>query len=215
MTMLIQSINASKPVKINFNHEEIMTGIFKSPIGEHAYITTLGLADDTIADKTVHGGPDQAIYLYHQEDYDWWSTELGKTIVPGTFGENLTLSGLGEISWVIGDRLKIGDVILEISAPRTPCFKLAVRMEDSSFVKKFVQAVRPGAYARVIKEGTVQVGDVVEIEKTPMDYASVKDVFIEWHQKNKSISQIQKALNSPIASMHRGKLQAWYDSQIL
>lgn len=134
---------------------------------------------------------------------------------PGTFGENLTLSGLDEIAWVIGDRLKIGDLILEITAPRTPCFKLAVRMEDKQFLKKFIQAERPGAYARVIAEGTVKVSDVVEIEKTPMDYASVKDVFIEWHRKDMSVSLVQKALSSPIASMHREKLQDWYDSHAL
>ena len=210
--MHIHSINASKPVKINFNHEEVLTGIFKTPVGESAHITKLGVAGDTIADTTVHGGADQAIYLYHQEDYDWWSNELGKPIAPGTFGENLTLSGLDEIAWVIGDRLKIGDLILEITAPRTPCFKLAVRMGDNRFLKQFVQAARPGAYARVIAEGTVKVGDVVEIEKTPMDYASVKDVFIEWHRKDMSVSLVQKAMNSPIASMHRAKLQDWYDS---
>lgn len=211
--MHIHAINASKPVKINFNHEEVLTGIFKNPVGESAHITKLGVAGDTIADKTVHGGPDQAIYLYHQEDYDWWSHELGKPIASGTFGENLTLSGLDEIAWVIGDRLKIGDLILEITAPRTPCFKLAVRMGDNRFLKQFVQAARPGAYARVIAEGTVKVGDVVEIEKTAMDYASVKDVFIEWHRKDMSVSLVEKALNSPIASMHREKLQAWYDNR--
>jgi MOSC domain-containing protein YiiM len=213
--MKIHAINASKPVKINFNHEEVVTGIFKSPLEGEVQITKLGVAGDTIADKTVHGGLDQAIYIYHQEDYDWWAKQLGKSLDPGTFGENLTLSGLDDIAWVIGDRLKIGDLILEITAPRTPCFKLAVRMGDNRFLKQFVQAARPGAYARVIAEGAVKVGDEVEIEKTPMDYASVKDVFVEWHRKDMSVSLVQKALNSPIASMHREKLQDWYDSHAL
>lgn len=208
--MLLESINIAKPVTIQFNNEDISTGIFKTPIEGSVQINSLGVVGDTIVNKKVHGGLDQAIYLYHKEDYDWWSQELGKVVGAGAFGENLTVSGLEDISWLIGDRLKINNVILEITAPRIPCFKLGVRMEDNSVVKKFVKAVRPGAYARVISEGVIQAGDVIEIEKTSKDYASVKDVFTMWYNKNKSLVDLKRILDSPVAIFHREKIQAWY-----
>ncbi len=209
--MLIASINSAKPVTINFNNEAVVTGIFKRPVEGSVQVTKLGLAGDTVVDSKVHGGLDQAVYLYHKEDYDWWSNELGKEIGYGAFGENLTVSGLDDISWVIGDRLIINELVLEITAPRTPCFKLGVRMEDTSFAKKFAKAVRPGAYARVLKEGVIKAGDSIVIEKTTMDFASVKEVFAEWHSNNKSLSILKKALDSPIAIVHREKIQKWYD----
>jgi len=208
--MQIKSINCSKPVMIDFNKQQIPTGIYKTPVPGSVQVTALGIAGDTIVDTTVHGGLDQAIYLYHKEDYDWWSRELGKDIPYGMFGENLTLAGLDDIAWVIGDRLKINDVILEITAPRTPCFKLGVRMNDSAFVKRFAEAVRPGAYARVLREGNIKAGDQVGIEKTTMPYATVKEVFNLWHSKEKPRELIKKALDSPIASVHRVRLEEWY-----
>jgi MOSC domain-containing protein YiiM len=211
--MQIESINVSKPVDIEFNGTSVTTGIFKRPIDGAVKITTLGLEGDTIVDESVHGGLDQAVYLYHKEDYDWWSQELGEPIAYGTFGENLTISGAEDISWVIGDRIIINDLVLEITAPRAPCFKLAVRMDDSGFVKKFAKAVRPGAYARVISEGVVQLGDKLTVEKAAKDYASVNEVFVLWHAKEKSTTLLQKALASPIAVVHREKLQAWYNER--
>jgi MOSC domain-containing protein YiiM len=210
--MLLEAINTANPVKIRFNDEDVMTGIFKSPVSESVNVTRLGIEGDTIVDTLFHGGVDQAIYIYHAEDYDWWSAELGRTIDHGTFGENLTVSGLAGIPWVIGDRIRINDVVLEISAPRTPCFKLAVRMNDNSFVKKFAQAVRPGAYARVITEGVIKAGDAIEIDRTAMDYATVNEVFSIWHSKDKPSHLLKKALESPVANMHRQQLQGWYDA---
>jgi MOSC domain-containing protein YiiM len=215
MYMQIVSINVAQPVTIRFNGEDVLTGLFKKPVDGQVSITPMGLAGDAIIDKSVHGGLDQAVYLYHKEDYDWWSNELGRDIPYGTFGENLTLAGSDDIAWVIGDRLEVNGVVLEITAPRTPCFKLAVRMDDSGFMKKFANAVRPGAYARVIKEGSVAVGNSISVEKTTMDYATVKEIFELWHSNNKSTAILIKSLSSPIAPMHRAKIQGWYDQLML
>ena len=210
--MLVESVNVAKPVTIEFNDQAVQTGIFKSTVAGAIEVSSLGLAGDTIVDKQVHGGLDQAVYLYHKEDYDWWSEQLGRTLDYGTFGENLTLSGVSDIAWVIGDRLKINNIELEITAPRTPCFKLGVRMQDPTFVKKFAKAIRPGAYARVITPGVLQAGDSVLVEKTTADFAAVKEVFAVWHSKDRPAAFLAKALASPIASVHKQKLQEWYDA---
>lgn len=207
--MYIVSINAAQPATIHFNGETVETGIFKKPQQGNVKITQFGVQGDAIVDKNVHGGLDQAVYLYQEEDYHWWSNELGKPLSPGLFGENITVAGLADVSLVIGDRLLINDVELEITAPRTPCYKLATRMEDSAFAKKFVRAQRPGAYARVLREGHISAGDTITLQQTKGDFASIAEVFELWHNKERSEAVIKKALASPVGIIHRTKLQAW------
>ena len=211
--MKLVSVNTSSPINIMFNNKEIATGICKCPCEGAVNVSQWGLEGDAIVDTSVHGGLDQAVYLYHKEDYDWWSDQLGTKVEYGMFGENLTISGVENMSWMIGDRITINDVELEITAPRIPCFKLAVRMADNQFIKKFAKACRPGAYARVIQEGILRVGDSLAVEKTTMDYASVKEVFSEWHKKDKSLALLKKALDSPIAKVHKLKIQHWYNEK--
>lgn len=211
--MKIESINIAEPVMIEHAGRTLETGIYKKPVSNSVSITKIGLIGDHIVDRTVHGGEDQAVYLYSQDDNDWWSKKLKRTINPGTFGENLTVSSFSTDSLKIGDRLNINGVILEISAPRTPCYKLAEKMDDSKFVKIFAEAVRPGAYARVIKEGDIKVGDEVTLVKTSEDYALINEVFIEWHSSNKSTEILRKALQSPISNYHRKVIHDWLDNK--
>lgn len=208
--MHIQSINIAQTRHIETPTERKKNGIVKTPVQGPIKIHKLGLEGDYIANKTVHGGEDQAVYLYSTEDNDWWAQALGREIPPGTFGENLTLVDFDSRECLIGDRVQIGEVLLEISAPRTPCSTLAVRMGDKDFVKIFFKAQRPGAYARVITEGSITAGDAATWIKTPSDFAKTLDVFIEWDKKIKSRDVLSKALNSPIAVVHRGKLEQWY-----
>ena len=120
-------------------------------------VTTLGLANDAICDVKHHGGVDQAVYVYGQADYDWWTAELGHELEPGTFGENLTVSKLESATLAVGDRLHLAEVVLEVTSPRIPCVTLAARMGDPAFAKRFRQAA-PGVYCRVIREGDVRAG---------------------------------------------------------
>ena len=79
--------------------------------------------------------------------------ELGREMPPGTFGENLTVEGLDLTGALVGERWRVGTAVLEVSLPRIPCFKLAHKMEDPKFIKRFAQARRPGCYLRIIEEG--------------------------------------------------------------
>ena len=184
------------------------TGIYKLPTNEAVEIKTLGIQSDFIASKKHHGGPDQAVYVYGAADYEWWSKELNRELAPGTFGENLTISELESAQFNIGDRLYIGAVILEVTAPRIPCGTFAARMEDSKFVKRFREAERPGLYCRVIMEGIVKAGDDVHVEKMDInDTISVLHVFRDYYEKNKSEETIRKHLNAPIAIRVRVQLE--------
>ena len=207
--MKIVSINVSEKELLKNAEKIVSTGIYKKPVHGPVFIDKYGIENDTIVDVSVHGGLDQAIYIYTQDDYVWWEKELNKKLEPGIFGENLTISSLGQAPITIGDHLHIGEVILEITAPRVPCFKLAARMDDSSFAKKFVKAVRPGVYARVLQEGTVNLNDTVMRVNTKNDYATTNDVFVEWHKKDRSMAVLRKALASPMASVHSERFREW------
>ena len=154
-----------KILSVNLGQERILerkdrvekTGIFKIPASEPVWLSTLGLQNDVIISKKHHGGPDQAVYVYGMADYAWWMNELGRELLPGTFGENLTIEELESAQFNIGDTLHCGDVTLQVTAPRIPCKTFAARMDDPYWVKKFRHAERPGLYCRVIKEGFVKM----------------------------------------------------------
>jgi MOSC domain-containing protein YiiM len=143
------------------------SAIVKQPVEGAVAVRGVNLEGDDQADRRVHGGPDQAVYAYARESYQWWEREIGRELAPGLFGENLTLAGVDVDSAVIGERWAIGTTLLEVTAPRIPCVKLAARMEDPLFVKRFAQARRPGAYMRIIEEGELQAGDEVRIAARP------------------------------------------------
>ena len=126
----------------------------------------LGLHGDVQADRTVHGGADKAVYAYAREDTEWWEGELGRPLEHGAFGENLTLRGValarthrGASEALVGERWRIGSVLLEVSEPRLPCWKLGARMGDPTMVKRFAKALRTGTYLRVIEAGELGAGD--------------------------------------------------------
>lgn len=125
-------------------------------------VHTLGLDGDDIVDTENHGGFEQAVYCYCRSDYDWWTSELGRELPSGVFGENLTLTGIASADAAVGDRLTCGDLVLEVTSPRIPCVTFAAHMNDPKFVSRFFRANRTGFYCRVISEGAVAAGDTFE-----------------------------------------------------
>ena len=159
--MQVLSINIGRAQPLDPHNPSRTSGIFKTPAVGPVQITVTGVSGDVIVNTQNHGGVDQAVYVYGRPEYDAFEHELGYALPNGIFGENLTITNLESASFTIGDRLSIGEVVLEVTAPRTPCESLNARMGDNQFVKRFFAANRPGFYCRVITPGTVQSGDVV------------------------------------------------------
>jgi MOSC domain-containing protein YiiM len=163
----VVSVNLASVRLIMINGEPVKTGIFKLPAEGRVAVGPEGLEGDRQVDRRVHGGPDKAVYAYGTGDYEWWAGELGRETEPGLFGENLTVAGLDPSHAEIGERWRVGSALLEVSEPRQPCSKLAAKMGDPRFVKRFARALRLGAYLRVVAEGEVGAGDDVEVAARP------------------------------------------------
>lgn len=205
--MKLISLNLGQERTIQRKDRVERTGIFKIPTPESVWLSSLGFENDMIVSKKHHGGPDQAVYVYGAADYDWWSKELGKQLVPGTFGDNLTISDLESAEFNIGDYLHIAAVTLQVTAPRIPCSTFAARMEDPQWVKKFRHAERPGLYCRVLQEGFVKAGGPVTVERYAGETLPVVQMFREYYDRNKSEVSLRRHLNAPIAIRARMDLE--------
>lgn len=205
--MKLISVNLGQERTLQRKGRVEQTGIFKFPTDEAVRVTKLGLEGDVIVSKKDHGGPDQAVYVYGAADYEWWSRELGMEIAPGTFGENLTISELESAQFNIGDYFHIGEVTLQVTAPRIPCRTFASRMDDSQWVKRFRHAERPGLYCRVTREGFVKAGDAVSIENYTGETISTLQMFRDYYEKDKSEETLRRHLKAPIAIRARRDLE--------
>ena len=163
----VVSVNVGASRTIPFRGAQIETGIWKVPVKGPIRARGVNLAGDDQADRSVHGGPDKAVYAYAQEDLSWWTAELGRVVAPGTFGENLTTAGIDVTNAVVGERWAVGSAVLEVSQPRVPCYKLGIRMGDQHFPPRFAAAGRPGAYLRIVAEGDIAAGDDVRVLSRP------------------------------------------------
>ena len=195
--MKVLSVNIGTPKKLPGGRKP--TGICKVPVAHAVRVRTLGLEGDAVCEAKHHGGPDQAVYLYGQSDYDWWSSELGARIEPGTFGENLTISDLISADYNIGDRFSIGEVILEVTAPRIPCGTLAKRMKDSKFPERFREAERPGLYCRVLREGALLAGNDVTLERATDPIVPILEIFRSFYRGDEDEQTLHWHLSAPLA----------------
>lgn len=201
--MKIISVNVGRARRIESAKNIDLTGIYKQPAAAPVRVTALGLDGDAICDVENHGGVDQAVYVYGALDYAWWSGELGRELLPGTFGENLTISGLESAALAVGDRLHAAGVILEITAPRIPCATLAARMGDPQFVKRFRHAERPGVYCRVIREGEIHAGESIRLEPYAGQTITVLEMFRAFYDRDWDEARLRRHLAAPIAIRDR------------
>jgi MOSC domain-containing protein YiiM len=167
------SVNVGAIRTLRVGRRTVTTGIWKYPVAGRVTARGINLRGDDQADRTVHGGPDKAIYAYALEDTTWWERELGGELGAGAFGENLTVAGIDVTNALVGERWAVGTTILEVRQPRLPCFKLGLRMNDPRFPRRFAHAGRPGAYLSIVEEGDLGAGDRIEIIERPRHHVTV------------------------------------------
>jgi len=191
------SVNVGQPRTTLFRGEPLMTAIWKRPVAGRVPVRGWNLEGDNQADRSVHGGPDKAVYAYAREDAAWWAAELGRPIEPGTFGENLTTTEIDLAAAVIGEQWAVGSAVLEVSQPRTPCFKLGIRMGDPRFPARFAAAGRPGAYLRIVAEGDIATSDPITVLSRPAHGVTVRDVERAYHADRSGVDRLLEAPELP------------------
>lgn len=192
MSARVLSINITSVVhEGEWTGSEGRTGIDKRSVVGPIEFKNNGVVGDRIIDTNVHGGYDQAVYAYAQEDALWWEKEINEEIPAGRFGENLRTEGIDVNAALVGEQWKIGSVILEVSQPRIPCRVFAGFWKRATLIKDFTQAGRPGAYLRIIQEGTAQAGDLIEVIHKPDHSVSISDLFSAKSGERAKINQIK------------------------
>ncbi|MFB9909246.1 MOSC domain-containing protein [Allokutzneria oryzae] len=173
----VESVNLAVVSTASWTGRKGSSGMDKRPTAGPALFTADGVTGDTVVDREVHGAWFQAAYAFQAEDLRYWSERLGKDLVPGNAGENLTLSGFDVNEALIGERWRIGATVLRVTGPRTPCRVFAGFWEHQRLVKEFTQVCRPGAYLAVEQAGEISAGDAVELVDRPDHDVSVATLF--------------------------------------
>lgn len=195
--MKVKSTNIGSRKTVDWRGKKVTTGIFKSPVQHPLYLGTEIVSEDVIADRRVHGGIDKACYLFSTEHYPYW-----KGLYPhldwnwGMFGENLSVEGLDESKLQLGDIYRVGTALVQVSQPREPCFKLGIRFGSQEVLKQFIDHAYPGTYVRVLEEGKVSVGDVLELISRPETSISIRELFNLIFAREKDSDLVSRALAS-------------------
>ncbi|MCQ4196413.1 MULTISPECIES: MOSC domain-containing protein [Streptomyces] len=175
--MKLLSVNLGRVKSVPYtDHPRGVTGIDKRPADGPVRVAApgpkgvgaSGLAGDAVCDTRHHGGDDQAVYAMAREDLDAWEHELGRPLADGSFGENLTTTGLDVSGALIGERWRVGpDLLLEVTSGRIPCRTFQGHMGEERWMKRFMEKAAPGAYFRVVEPGEIRAGDAVRIVHRP------------------------------------------------
>jgi MOSC domain-containing protein YiiM len=193
----VRSVNVGRVRTIDFRDGSDRTAIWKAPVVGRVAVRGVNVDGDEQADRSVHGGPDKALYAYASEDLTWWTDQLGQPVEPGTFGENLTTAGLDLAAAVVGQTWAVGSTVLEIVQPRIPCYKLGIRMGDPSFPRRFAAAARPGTYLRIVNEGEIGAGDSIEVIATPSHGVTIGMVERAYHGNDDLAARLLDAPELP------------------
>lgn len=193
--MKLLSVNVSLPKEVQYNGKTMTTGIFKEPVKKRVMLRTMNLGGDGQADLVGHGGIYKAVYVYSIENYEYWKSELGRNdFTYGQFGENFTVEGMLEDEIHIGDVFRVGGALVEVTQPRVPCAKLGFKMGMAKFPKLFLQNSRVGFYLRVLEEGEVGAGDVIERVKVDAERMTVREINHLLYFDQKNLEGAKKAL---------------------
>ena len=177
--MKIVTTNIGKKREFNYKGKTITTGIYKEPVVHPIFLDSEDVKGDVLCDREKHGGFNQAVYAFSLKHYEYWKNMYPNLIwtAGGMFGENLTIDDLDETKVRIGDTFKVGETIIEVTKPRPPCLKLAIKFEDTAILKQFWNTSMCGVYFKVLVTGYVKSGDRMELLQRNPNNQTIAEVY--------------------------------------
>ncbi|AXD11789.1 6-N-hydroxylaminopurine resistance protein [Salmonella enterica subsp. diarizonae] len=160
------------------------SAIAKVQVDGELMLTELGLEGDEQAEKKIHGGPDRALCHYPREHYRYWAQEfpeLAERFVAPTFGENLSTDGLTEQNVYIGDIFRWGEALIQVTQPRSPCFKLNYHFAISDMASQMQNVGKTGWLYSVIAPGKVATDAPLALVSRVSDVSVQEAIAIAWH----------------------------------
>jgi MOSC domain-containing protein YiiM len=198
---ILVSVNVGKPKNTPWQGKTVFTGVLKTPVEGAVLVRRLNLDGDGQGDLAGHGGEQRAVLVYQTDSYDHWRRYLGRDdLVPGHFGENFTVAGLGDDEVCVGDRYRIGGAEFEVTQPRVTCFRVGMRLGEPDMPNLLVAHHRPGFYMRVLREGRVKAGDPIELTRRGSHELSIADVDALLYLPDRDIGQLRQAVDLPALS---------------
>lgn len=196
--MKLISVNVSLPKTVDHQGRLVSTGIFKEPVTGRVMVRKLNVDGDGQSDLLVHGGVYKAVYVYDMENIRYWREVLERPDLGyGQFGENFTVEGMPDDEVCLGDVLRVGSALLEVTQPRIPCYKLEIKMGLPGFSRRFLASGRLGFYCRVLEEGEVGAGDSIEKVQAGPEKVTVWDFARLYYFETHQLETIQSLLRVP------------------
>lgn len=192
------------------------TGMYKTPVTAAIELGPEGFAGDQQADRRVHGGPEKAVHLYPAAHYTRLAArfpEAAAQLVPGSLGENLSTAELDEDSVRLGECWQLGEAVLQLCQPRSPCWKIDERFGCEGMALFIAEHNLTGWYWRVLRPGRVQPGDA--LQRLPQTTATMTlgEAMRLCQEVRPPLAQLEQLANTAgLAAGWQGKLRqrlAW------
>lgn len=190
-TAAIVSFHVGKIQEVDYGNKPVLTAIFKQATDKRHWISFTGVEGDAQGDTVNHGGRDKAICVYLLPSYSYWKA-LGRELTPGAFGENMTISNWTEEDICIGDEYSIGNLVVQVSQPRQPCFKLGIRNQWPELVQLSRESGYTGFYFRVLEEGEAAQGMEVKLLRRAENSMSIKEANAIMYGKASTVEQLEQ-----------------------
>jgi len=185
------------------------TAFVKQPAAGPVTLGVLGLTGDE-HHYPDHGGPDQALLVYSRDHYGAWSEEFGLDLPEvGAFGENLTVEGLVETEVCIGDSFRIGEAVVQVTSPRSPCYKIGARYGRRTLPVRMQETSKPGYLMRVLAAGTLEAGMTARLVERPAATVTVAEAARVYNRDRDDWQAVARLAAIPeLAAAMRARLQA-------
>lgn len=174
--MNIQALFAAQKKVENFGDRGESTAIYKSPI-QHAEVDINGITTDIQANRKLHGGSEKALHQYAPSNYALLAQllpDLKEQFVVGCIGENIACDEMHDSNVHIGDIYRLGGVLVQVSQPRQPCWKINEKFQNKHMLKLILEHSISGWYYRVLEPGQFAVGDEITLEERLNDLSTQK-----------------------------------------